>query len=550
MKLPAAVALFALAATTVRADALDDVAKGFAKPDAPGCAIGVAEKGKPPAFRAWGMAELEHKVPITPETVFEAGSVSKQFTAAAILTLVQDGKLKLTDDIRKYLPEMPSYGATITIDHLLNHTSGLRDWGEVAAVAGWPRGSRTYSNLEALKIASRQKALNYPVGSAYSYTNTGYNLAAVIVSRVSGQSFAQFSRERLFKPLGMTRTQWRDDFRRVVPGRAQAYAPSVGGFQLAMPFEDVHGNGGLLTTVGDLLTWDAAVAGGRLGPAITAQLHEQAVLTSGRKVEYARGLFIGSYKGFPTVSHSGATGGYRAWLGRYPEQGLSVAMLCNGADAPGDLPFKVAEVYLPASAVAQPVTQRVSLPGTASAVTPAARTMPAMRVAPEELASRPGIYVSEGALQITRVVADGEGLRIQGGPAFQPEGPGRYKAGASELAFRPDGALERRAADGEVTTFRWEATGWQPSAAELAELAGTYVSDEAETRVILSVKDGKLAVLSEDRPGAQALLNPLYKDGFTRPGSLLRVVRNKAGKVEGLRYQGGRVWDLRLRKVS
>jgi CubicO group peptidase (beta-lactamase class C family) len=541
MKLPAAVALFALAATTARADALDDAVKGFAKPDAPGCAIGVAEKGKAPVFRAWGLAELEHKVPITPETVFEAGSVSKQFTAAAVLLLVQDGKLELADDIRKYLPEMPSYGAPITVDHLLNHTSGLRDWGEVAAVAGWPRGSRAYSNLEALKIASRQKALNYPTGSAYSYTNTGYNLAAVIVSRVSGQSFADFSRERLFKPLGMTRTQWRDDFRRVVPGRAQAYEPAPGGYHLAMPFEHVHGNGGLLTTVGDLVLWDAAIAAGRLGPAITAQLHEQATLTGGRKIEYARGLFIGSYKGVPSVSHSGATGGYRAWLGRYPAQGVTVAMLCNGADTPGDVPLKISDLYLPPSPRPdEPVTQRVSL----------AAGAPAMRVAPEELSSRPGVYVSDGALQITRVVADGAGLKIQGGPAIQPDGPGRYKAGASELVFRADGALERRTPDGEVTLHRRQESGWQPTAAELAELAGTYVSDEAETRIILSARDGRLTVVSDDRPGSPAILSPIFKDGFTRPGSLLRVLRDKSGRVEGLRYQGGRVWDLRLRQVS
>src|SRR5215204_3924736 len=190
MKLAWVACALALAATSVRADPLDDAFANFTKPGSPGCAVGVAKKGEAPVFRAYGQADLEHAAAITADTIFEAGSVSKQFTAASVLTLVADGKLALTDDIRKYLPEMPSYGAPITIDHLLNHTSGLRDWGEVAALGGWPRGSRAYTNLEALKIASRQKALNYPTGSAYSYTNTGYNLAAVIVSRVSGQSFA------------------------------------------------------------------------------------------------------------------------------------------------------------------------------------------------------------------------------------------------------------------------------------------------------------------------------------------------------------------------
>ena len=184
----------------------------------PGCAVGVAEKGKPPVLRGYGSADLEHAVPVTPETIFEAGSVSKQFTAAAILLLVEDGKIALSDDIRKYLPEMPAYEKPVTVDMLLSHTSGLRDWGSVMDIAGWPRTSRVYTPVEVLQIATRQKALNYTPGEAYSYTNTGYNLAAWIVLRVSGYSLADFTKLRIFEPLGMTHTSWRDNYRRVVPG--------------------------------------------------------------------------------------------------------------------------------------------------------------------------------------------------------------------------------------------------------------------------------------------------------------------------------------------
>ena len=152
----------------------------------PGCAVGVSLQGKERVEKAYGMADLEHDVPITPDTIFEAGSVSKQFTAAAILLLAGDGKLSLDDQVRKYVPELPDYGAPLTIRHMLNHTSGLRDWGSVAAIAGWPRDTRVHTHAHVLDIVSRQRSLTLRPARSYSYSNTGYNLAAIIVSRVSG----------------------------------------------------------------------------------------------------------------------------------------------------------------------------------------------------------------------------------------------------------------------------------------------------------------------------------------------------------------------------
>jgi CubicO group peptidase (beta-lactamase class C family) len=521
--------LVSLLTAHARADDLDSVlAKTSAT--APGCAVGVSRPGQPAQFRANGLADLEHGVAITPETIFEAGSVSKQFTAAAMLTLVQDGKIKLSDDIRKYLPEMPAYGAPITIDHLLSHTSGLRDWGEVAALAGWPRGSRVYTNEEALWIASRQKALNYPLGSAYSYTNTGYSLAALIVGRVSGQSFADFTRDRLFKPLGMAHSQWRDDFTRVVPGRAQAYEPGPDGQKLDMPFEDGYGNGGLLTTVGDLLIWNDALTKGALGAAVTERMQQQAVLTDGRKIEYARGLFITAYHGVREVSHSGATGGYRAWLGRYPDQGLSIAVLCNAGNADtGRQAHEIANLYLPPAPTA---------------------ALGAEPTAPDELVRRPGLYVQAGAVGLLRLVRDGDHLRQQDGSPLAPAGPGRYRAGAVLLVFRPDGDLERRSPDGSIGVFRHEPPA-NPTPAELAAMVGTYGSEEANATIRIGLRAGKLVVIPADRPSAAAPIEPLFKDGFGYPGGgVIRVTRGAAGQVEGFRYQGGRVWDFAFRRVG
>jgi CubicO group peptidase (beta-lactamase class C family) len=285
----------------------------------PGCAVGVSQGGKPVLQKAYGMADLEHDVPNRPDTIFEAGSVSKQFTAAAILLLAQDGKLSLDDPARKYVPELPDYGTPLTIRHMLQHTSGLRDWGEIGSIAGWPRTSRAYTHSHVLDIVRRQKSLNFTPGAQYSYSNSGYNLAAIIVSRVSGKSFADFSRERIFEPLGMTRTSWRDDFTRIVKDRAMAYTTAGDGFRTQMPFENVHGNGGLLTTVGDLLKWNENFVDQKVGDAAFLKVQQEpGRLNDGSAHQYAMGLTVRDYKGLPEVGHSGSTAGNRAQPTRTP----------------------------------------------------------------------------------------------------------------------------------------------------------------------------------------------------------------------------------------
>ena len=326
-----------LTAQTASRDLTPLVNRVFARWDSttgPGCSVGIDRAGQPRYTRAFGEADLEYDIPNKPQTIFEAGSISKQFTAAATVLLALDGKLNLADDVRKYVPELPAYERPVTIRHLLNHTSGLRDWGEIAALAGWPRETRVHTHDDVLDILHHQRALNYPPGDKYSYTNSGYNLLAIIVSRVSGQPFATFSRERIFKPLGLTSTQWRDDFRRIVKGRAQAYSRTSGQWELEMPFENVHGNGGLLTTVSDLLTWTAMLEHPtpQWKPLVDS-LHVRGRLTNGDTITYALGLVVSDYRGVPRVEHSGATAGYRAELLRFPGKGLAVAVLCNAANA-------------------------------------------------------------------------------------------------------------------------------------------------------------------------------------------------------------------------
>src|SRR5215831_17983864 len=223
----------------------------------PGCGVGLAKDGRTVYTHGYGSSNLEYDVPNTENTVFESGSVAKQFTASAMLMLVADGKLSLDDDIHKYLPEVPSFGGQkITIRNLLTHTSGLRDQWRLLGIEGRGPGSQVHSPATTLDLVVHQKMLNFPPGADYSYSNTGYALAGVIIERVSGKSLQDFTQERLFKPLGMTHTQWRDDFTRVVPNRATAYSGSGIDFHQDMPFTNMIGNGGLLSTMGDLLKWE------------------------------------------------------------------------------------------------------------------------------------------------------------------------------------------------------------------------------------------------------------------------------------------------------
>src|SRR5687768_7466986 len=224
----------------------DKTVKAYVAPG-PGCAVGISLNGQTVFEKAFGLAEMEHNIPNTPQTIFESGSVAKQFTAAAVVLLAQEGKLSLDDPVKKYIPELPEYDKPITIRHILTHTAGLRDWGSVMSLTGAGRGDRVVTQDIALDVIVRQKGLDFTPGAEYSYSNSGYQLAAIIVERVSKQKFGAFVEERLFKPLGMTKSSWREDYQKLVPGRAQAYSRQgpAGPWRLNMPIMNVVGNGGM-----------------------------------------------------------------------------------------------------------------------------------------------------------------------------------------------------------------------------------------------------------------------------------------------------------------
>ncbi|NUP71946.1 MAG: serine hydrolase [Gemmatimonadaceae bacterium] len=505
-------------------------------PDAPGCAIGLSEQGRPVLTRAYGMANLEYGVPNTAETIFESGSVAKQFTATAMMLLVQDGKLSLDDDVRKYLPEVPDFGKKITIRNLLTHTSGLRDQWGLLGLRGSPPGSQVHSFATILDLVSHQKALNFDPGAEYLYSNTGYTLAAIIVQRVSGQPFATFTEERMFKPLGMTNTRWRADFTTVVRNRATAYSGTASaGFHLDMPFTNVIGNGGLLTTVGDLLKWNAfldAPPAALGGPTLVQTLETPMIFNNGRKSGYALGLSVATRDGIREVSHAGATAGYRTWLARYPERGMSVAVLCNLASAnPTSLGNQAMDVIMPRPA--------------ASPVAAAVGTM-----TDSELAPYVGLFRTRGSQNLIRtVVRDGK-LVTELPVASTPTrlAPDRFRALGQEMIFRRDGGRVRDVllvSDGDTTRFE-PVAAVSPSAAQLASYVGSYWSDELDTRFTITARDGALVMRS--RLGEETLLTPAFAEAFTSQAGTVIFSRDARGKVSGFGIWAGRIRDVRFRR--
>jgi CubicO group peptidase (beta-lactamase class C family) len=329
--------------------AVDEIFADLTKPGSPGCALGVYRDAKIIYAKGYGLANLEENVAITPSSVFDIGSTSKQFTAASILLLEKQGKLSVNDDVRKYIPELPDYGKKITILQLLNHTSGLRDYLALMDLAGINTDSVTTDD-DALALVARQKALNFEPGSEWLYSNTGFFLLSVIVKRVSGKTLREFAAENIFAPLEMTHTQYRDDHTSLIPGRAMAYnrKENGGSYALDVSYFEQTGDGAVHTSIEDLQKWDENFYSAKIGGKdFLAAIQERGKLYNGKVLDYAKGLSIGEYRGLPTVSHGGAWGGYRAELLRFPEQHFSVACLCNlGNENPTRRARAVADVYL------------------------------------------------------------------------------------------------------------------------------------------------------------------------------------------------------------
>jgi CubicO group peptidase (beta-lactamase class C family) len=509
---------------------VDRIFAGF-NTHTPGCAVGVAERGTIALRAGYGMADLERGMPVTADTVFESGSVAKQFTAMAILLLAQQGKISLDDPMRKYLPELPDYGAPLTIRHVLSHVSGLREWRLVATFSGTPEGTYVLDNHDLLRIASKQRALNFDPGTVWSYTNTGFNIATILIERAlgNGKTFGEFTREAIFEPLQMTHTRWRDDFRAVVPNRALAYAFRAEGWIQDTPVENIIGAGGMLSTVSDWLLWNENFTHAKVGgPEIVKMQQTPAVLSTGKTISYAAGLTVGTFDGFREVSHGGSTGGYRTWLARYPDKGVSVAVMCNSAQAnPTQLGRETARLW----------TGGVPAPSS----TPFA-------VEPATLEKLAGMYRKMRDNTVAEVRVRDRKLMFDRA-ALTPVGAAEFSAGGNKFLFR-DSRFSEVTPDGDIVYERVEPA--HPSDSELATLAGNYESGETGSTLTVVAKPGELTLsIGWNKP---VRLRPTFRDAFMMEGgggpTSIVFHRNQSGKITGLSAGDDRVWDLRFTRVA
>jgi len=524
-------------------DKTEEIDKIFSwtKPNEPGCSVAVSQNGKIVVNKSYGSADLERDVPITPKTVFDAASVTKQFVAAAVLLLVEDGKLSLTEDIRKYIPELPDYGHKVTLDHLMTHTSGIRDWtGIFPLTAGYD---------DALAITLRQRGLNFVPGEEFSYSNSGYVLLKEIVARTSGMSFDDFTHKRLFEPLGMKNTAYRTDLRQVIENRALAYDKGPSGWKMAIKFDnDRGGGGGLLSTPSDLLIWNDALTSGRLGVFVTEKLHEPATLNSGIKVGYSRGLILETHREAREIWHSGGAGGYSTFLGRYPEQGLSIAIQCN-TDAMSSTGFarRIADLFLPAAAAQSHGSETPPIAAEGVDVT----TL--------DLGSRAGLYFHETNGEPMQLSVDRGRLRVAAGPALVAQSRDRFKRWGADVEFfsgdefdvnflSPD-QFELRSTDGKTTRYR-RAKPYTPTADELKAFTGRFESPEIGVVFQFEPKGDGLAVRIEHTPSRVIEVKPVDRDTFRLGGMTMRFVRDKAGKVVALDYSNPVVRNIKFTRLS
>ncbi len=386
--------------------AVDAIMAHESSGSAPGCAVGVYENGRVALARGYGSANLEYGAPITPETPFIVGSVSKQFTATAIALLVQDGRISLDDDVRKYIPELPVYQKPITIDELVHHTSGLRDFWELVGASGL-RFDDGYTVDDMMRMAARQRALNFTPGDKYMYSNTGYLVLGLVVKRVTGRSLRDFAAERIFGPLGMASSHFHDDHTMLTPGRARSYQKRGDAWVLADWNNDLVGQGGVMTTVSDLARWDENFYTGQVGGReLLARQLERGRLNDGTTLSYAFGLELGDYRGLPIVEHGGSTGGYRAEILRFPGAHTTVTALCNYNTArPDAIARRVADVALGATFTKPVPPARAQQAGSAQ--------RPSVAMAPTDLARIAGTYYSPELDAQYRIELAGDSLRLR-----------------------------------------------------------------------------------------------------------------------------------------
>lgn len=520
--------------------------------DSPGAAVAVEKDGKVIYKKGFGSAELEYDIPITPGTVFHIASVSKQFTCFSILLLEKQGKLSIYDDIRKYIPEVPDLGKVITLNHLMHHTSGLRDQWDLLAMAGW-RLDDIITKDQILRIVSRQKELNFNPGDEYLYCNTGFTLLAEVVARVSGQTFPEFTRTHIFEPLKMRNTQFYDNCEKIVKNRAYSFYADSTGFKKSILSYSNAGATSLFTTAEDLCLWSRNFENPIVGDKeIINRMNLRGVLNKGDTITYAMGQDIGKYKGLKIISHGGADAGYRSFLVRFPDQRFSVNVLSNLATFdPGGMSFQIADIYLKDKLV----TAGTEKEKTESKIPDEIKEI---KIDHDVLVSycgkyewQPGIFVTISIENDQLFVSAPELPKTPMVPVTTTEFD--VKAVSARVTFITDSGkvskMKVQMGGGEQIAMRMP--DFDPSKINLTEYSGDFYSPELSTTYTMVVESGKL-IARHFRTG-DIMLTLTKPDQFSGNRWYFgRVVftRDSNNKITGLQVLGGRVRNLKFEKTN
>lgn len=524
---PAAIAvlIFAISAQPLfarddnSARKVDQIFAAFNRRGSPGCSLGIIRDGRFVYRKAYGEASLELGVPLSPESVFYVGSISKQFTAASVVLAAEQGHLSLDDDVRKYIPEFPDYGHTITLRQMLNQTSGFRDFFDLLYFSG--RDAADFNSPgEILKLIVHQRGLNNVPGAEWVYSNSNYFLLGMVLQRATGKTLADFAAENIFRPLGMTHTRFYDDASVVVPGRVAAYdSGTTGNFLVDWSTTyAVVGGGGLMTTVDDLLKWEDNFYSNRLGKGtLLKELEAPGNLNDGHRTTYGMGLILGNYRGLTIVEHNGALFGYRADLLRFPNQKFTVVTLCNVSNAEPEIRSReVADIFL-----------KNAFPSNSNPAAPQAGFP-----APTTFA---GDYLDPRTHSIYTFAAKGGALQAWGSALRRKSANQFYDLFGDVITFAvSDGRMRATLDMNGVLYFagsRMKERHLDESA--LRGFVGDYRSPELESEIHISLQEGKLDLKIRNNPPVALL--PVADDEFVWEDSFAIVFqRDAAGRVSGL----------------
>jgi len=505
---------------------IDKLFKRWDKPDSPGCALAIIKDGNIVYKKGYGIADLEHNVPNTPKIRFNIGSITKQFTAMCILLLVEQNKISLDDDVREYLPKFPNYGQTVTIRHLLHHTSGIRDFAGLYILKGMVTLESTHRpKHEALNIIFKQKELNFAPGEEMLYSNSGYLMLKAIIETVTGKTFREFAKENIFKPLGMKNTNYVDDDKYIIKNRAFGYIPDgEKGYFNAMISHKIPGL--IYTNVEDFFLWDQNYHDNKLGKGgqdLIKTMHTLDKLNNGEEVNYAFGLAIGKYKEQKIILHGGGVGGYDAIYISFPKYKFSVILLANIPNLmPESLAYKIADIYL--EQFFKPEQTKIS-------------------VDPNIFQNYTGKYYSDsfGIVSISRKSND---LMIETSLRFPP-----LKLTAESntsffiwkelpnlrITFQKDYYSEfiLHEHGKEFKIKRIKSTKLVPE--ELKGYVGGYYSEEIDRTYTLIIKNDSLYIANFEMVFAE-------KDKFLTKWTIFRFKRNNEGNIEGFNLNA---WGVR-----